>query len=194
MTRYVRHTNPRDKDKVQAWASGLLEAGFYILDTETTGLGKLDEIVQIGIIDQNGRTVLNTLVKPTCRIPSQASAIHGIYDDDVCDAPDFVDLYVSLSTTLAGVPMVAYNVDFDWRMLVQTSGRFGLPPLRTGERHCAMKQYARYKGEKKAQGGYKWHSLTAAAKQQRIKVENAHDALSDCRTTLALVYKMAGQS
>jgi DNA polymerase-3 subunit epsilon len=196
MTRYIRNSNPnpRDKEKVQSWARELFESGFYVLDTETTGLGARDEIVQIGIVDQNGRTVLNTLVKPMQPIPGPASAIHGIYDADVISAPDFVDLYVTLSSTLAGMPMVAYNVDFDWRMLLQSAGRYGLPPLRTGMRHCAMKQYARYKGQKNANGGYRWHKLAVAAKQERIKIENAHDALGDCRMTLALIYKMAGQA
>ncbi|QPC82428.1 3'-5' exonuclease [Phototrophicus methaneseepsis] len=195
MTRYIRNANPnpRDKEKVQAWAIELLETGFYVLDTETTGLGKQDEIVQIGIVDQHGHTIVNSLIKPTQPIPYGASAIHGIYDKDVISAPDFADLYVSLSSTLAGMPMVAYNVDFDWRMLVQSAGRFGLPPLRTGMRHCAMKQYARYKGQKNANGSYRWHKLAVAAKQERIKVENAHDALGDCRMTLALIYKMAGR-
>ena len=196
MTRYIRHSNnnPRDKEKVKTWAQELLETGFYVLDTETTGLGKRDEVVQIGIIDQNGRTLMNSLVKPTKAIPPGASAIHGIYDADVADAPDFADLYVTLSATLAGMPMVCYNVEFDWRMLVQSAGLFGLPPLRTGARHCAMKQYARYRGQKNANGAYRWQKLTQAAKQQRIKVEDAHDALGDSRMTLALIYKMAGQS
>ena len=163
-----------------------------MLDTETTGLSATDEIVQIGVVDGAGDTVLNQLIKPTIAIPFGASAIHGFYDADVADAPRFNQVYIQLSTLLAGQVVVAYNMDFDWRMLQQTAARYRLPDLRIGKRDCAMKQYARFKGARHKNGrNYTRHKLGHAARQEGLVLTEAHDALDDARVTLALIRKMA---
>lgn len=187
------HYNPRDKLKTQEWAQTLFRAdNFYVLDTETTGLDKTDEVIQIGIIDKNGKAVFDSLVKPTIAIPPESTRVHRITDEMVKDAPTFPDVYVKLSVLLAGQTLIAYNMDFDWRMLNQTIAKYGLIPLRTGTRHCAMKEYARYKGQfDLRKRSYRWHSLSEACKQQRIPLANVHSALGDVRLTLALMRKMA---
>lgn len=53
------------------------------LDTETTGLGSTDEIIEISIIDDDGSTLLETLVKPSQPIPADSTRVHGITDADV---------------------------------------------------------------------------------------------------------------
>lgn len=174
------------KTQVQKWAQQMLQLpNFYVIDTETTGVGKNDEIIQIGILDKNGMTIMNTLVKATVPVSRSAARVNGITDAMLHDAPTFADVYVELSTKLAGVPLVAYNMNFDWRMLVQSATRFNLPPMRTGKRHCAMQKYALYRG------GIRWQKLTNACTYHRIKVENAHDALGDSRMTLALIQTMS---
>jgi DNA polymerase-3 subunit epsilon len=191
----VGHYNPRDKDKIQIWVKTLLRDDFVIVDTETTGLGSKDEVVQIGIIDSKGRTLLNTLVKPTIPVPSVVVRIHGLSDDKLVNASPFSDHYVTLSALLAGRTVLAYNIDFDWRMLVQSARVYGLPPFRTGERHCAMKAYAQFHGQfDLKRRTYSFQKLGEACRQQRLPVVHAHDALSDARMTLALLRKMAEMS
>lgn len=56
----------------QQIAKRWIDKGFVILDTETTGLGFDDEIVEISIIDCAGYVLLNTLVKPSKSIPEAA--------------------------------------------------------------------------------------------------------------------------
>lgn len=57
-----------------------------IIDTETTGLGFDAEIVEFtAICADSGKVIVNELVKPTCSIPAEATAIHGITDVDVSD-------------------------------------------------------------------------------------------------------------
>ena len=59
------HYNPKDKEKAQEWARNLLrQPNFYVLDTETTGTGPRDEIVQVGIIDKNNRIIVNCEITP----------------------------------------------------------------------------------------------------------------------------------
>ncbi len=191
----TRHFHPAHRRRAIQWAQNLLAHRFYILDTETTGLGAADEIVQIAILDGSGASVMNQLIKPTIPIPPVASAVHGIRDRDVAEAPSFKEIYIRLSTLLAGQVVIAYNMDFDWRMLEQTASRFRLPPMRIRKRDCAMKQYARFKGARHSNGrNYVWHKLGAAAAQEGLPVAQAHDALNDARMTLALIRKMAASA
>jgi len=189
------HRNPRDRTTVQEWARALfLERNFYVLDTETTGVGKRDQVVQIGVIDKNGEVVLDTQVKPTQRVPQGAIDVHGITNEMLVEAPTFADVYTTLSIKLAGAPIVAYNMDFDWRLLQQTSTLYKLPLLRVGKRHCAMKQYAKFRGNWNNQRrSYKWHSLSNAATYEKITVVDAHSALGDVRMTLKLIERMAAE-
>lgn len=191
----TRHFHPAHRRQAIQWAQNLLAHRFYVLDTETTGLGPADEIVQIAILDGGGAAVMNQLIKPTISIPPVASAIHGIQDRDVDAAPSFKEIYIRLSALLAGQVVIAYNMDFDWRMLEQTASRFHLPAMRVRKRDCAMKQYARFKGARHSNGrNYVWHKLGAAAAQEGLPVAQAHDALNDARMTLALIRKMAASA
>jgi DNA polymerase III subunit epsilon len=189
----ARHRNPRHQQEVVQWAQELMRRdNFYVLDTETTGVGKTDEIVQMGIVDKQGNVIMNQLVKPTISIPQGASNVHGIYETDVADSPTFKEIYIDLSKMLAGQIVIAYNMDFDWRMLQQSSAKYRLPDIRTGKRDCAMKQYAKYNGKwNSKRRSYVWHKLGNAAIQEGITVENAHDAVGDVLMTLALIQKMA---
>ena len=188
----ARTYNPSHRRQAAQWARDLFTRDFFVLDTETTGLGQDAEIVQIGIVNAAGDAVMNQLVKPSAPIPAGATRVHGIRDSDVADAPAFARLYIRLSSMLAGEAVVGYNMDFDWRMLQQTASRYRLPDIRIGRRECAMKQYAKFKG-KRGQGGrgYTWHKLVNAAKQEGIAPLDAHDALADARMTLAILRKMA---
>ena len=188
----TRHFHPAHRRQAIQWAQNLIAHRFYVLDTETTGLGPSDEIVQIAILDGTGAAVMHQLIKPTIPIPPVASAVHGIRDSDVEKAPSFKDIYIRLSTLLAGQVVIAYNMDFDWRMLQQTASRYRLPPMRIGKRDCAMKQYARFKGIRHSNGrNYVWHKLGVAVAQEALQFTRAHDALDDDRMTLSLVHKMA---
>lgn len=157
---------------------------FYVLDTETTGVGKRDQIIQIGIVDKSGTTVMDTLIKPTVPIHPGASEVNGITTDLVKDAPTFDEVYIELSGLLAGTPIIAYNMPFDWRMVQQTASAYKLPLPRTGKQHCAMREYAIYRGTR-------WQKLTRAVAYEQLTVENAHTALGDVLMTLALIQKMA---
>ena len=188
----TRHFHPAHRRQAIQWAQNLMARRFFVLDTETTGLGPADEIVQIALLDGNGVSVMNQLIKPTIPIPPVASAVHGIGDNDVRAAPSFKDIYIRLSTLLAGQVVIAYNMEFDWRMLQQTASRYRLPTMRIGKRDCAMKQYARFKGARRSSGrNYVWHKLRVAVAQEGLEVRQAHDALDDARMTLALIRKMA---
>ena len=76
------------------------------LDTETTGLDTtLARVVQIGAIGMLGSQIeadraFETLVNPGVPIPAATSAIHGIRDGDVQDAPTVDEAIPRLSAFL----------------------------------------------------------------------------------------------
>jgi DNA polymerase-3 subunit epsilon len=189
----LTHHNPIHRAEVIQWAQGLMSRkNFYVLDTETTGAGKGDEIVQIGIVDKYGTVIMNQLVRPSQPIPAVVSAIHGIYDEDVEESPSYMSVYVELSKVLAGEVVIAYNMDFDWRMLQQSGMKYRLPDIRTGARDCAMKQYAKFNGKWNSKyRSYVWHKLVNAVAQEGLVAENAHDAVGDVQMTLSLIHKIA---
>jgi DNA polymerase-3 subunit epsilon len=184
------HPNPRDREQARLWARHLLaQPNFYVLDTETTGITADDRIVQIGMVDRHGTAVMDVLVNPLRAIPPEVSLIHGISDADVRHKPDISEYYIQLSSLIAGQALVVYNLDFDWRMLEQSLAPFPLPNPKS--KSCAMKEYARFWGERGQKGGYRWQKLSQAAFQQGIAVQGAHSAIGDVRMTLALIHKMA---
>lgn len=83
------------------------------LDTETTGLFGDVGIVEIAIVDDAGRAVVNTLVNPRMPIPPDASRIHGIRDEDVVAMPTIDDLMPSVNAAIRGRPLVIYNAAYD---------------------------------------------------------------------------------
>ena len=174
------------------------QGGFVVLDTETTGIGPEAEIVQIGIVSSDGNTLLDSLVKPTKSIPPDATAIHGITDAMVADAPTLADLAEAVRDAITGRAVVVYNAEYDIRLLRQSSRAIGLEvnwqtvPARW---LCAMLAYAEYRGVPgKRYGEFKWHRLGDAVAFEGIRVHNAHAAIGDCLMTLALVRKMAEQT
>jgi len=65
------------REKAVQIARKILEIAPVILDTETSGLDSRAEIVEIAVVDTDGRVLVNTLVKPSRPIPPDVSAIHG---------------------------------------------------------------------------------------------------------------------
>ncbi len=176
----------------RAWARWMLfQPDLVILDTETTGLAWWSEAVSIAAVDRDGRVLLNTLVRPTCPIPGEATAVHGIMNRDVADAPTFLDVYPQVKA-LFQHPVVIYNAAYDTTILHRCCAVWGLPPLPGEPPYCAMLAYAAYYGDWSDYfGSFKWKSLSSAAAYWGI-TSHAHDACEDCLATLQVLKGMAG--
>lgn len=185
------------KSSIAHWANIMLY-GALILDTETTGLHD-GEICQIAVINCNGETLLNTLVKPVNGIPEGATAIHGITNEMVAAAPRWSEVVPQLMSFINGSDLVVYNALYDRRMFHQSDEAANLPRAEwrsIARWHCAMEKYAEYWGDwNDYHQSYRWQKLTDACWQQRIPDPDApaHSALGDCLRTLALLKAMAAQ-
>lgn len=185
----MNRTHTRDKEAAQRWARDLLSrADWVVLDTETTGLDGRDEVIQIAVVAHDGQVLMDTLVRPQDRIPARATAIHGITDDMVANAPTFPEVFPQLAATLEGKIVICYNADFDRRLLKQTADRNKTSSLPVAW-DCAMEQYARYFGQwSERNRSYLWQKLPRSKEYEGEK----HQAIHDCLATLNLIRSMAG--
>lgn len=93
-------------------------------DTETTGLGKHDEIVEITMTEYNmdgeiGETISYLCEPISGKIPIGASKVHGIYIEDVLGCPTYTlgGVRMDCATFLEGRKLSAHNASFDIRMM-----------------------------------------------------------------------------
>lgn len=174
----------------------LIERGNYLVfDTETTGLRGDDEICQLAVIDDTGAVLMDTLIKPNKLIPGDATAIHGISNEMVQDAPDWGYISPRLERLLKERNVIVYNAKYDRMMMHQSASAAGMPRVAWSELAmftCAMEAYAEFYGDWNGyHGSYRWQPLSKAAAHLGIPVLDAHDALGDCRMTLAVCRAMA---
>ena len=169
---------------------------YLILDTETTGVDALSEIVQLAIINAQGKTLMNELIRPVRPIPQGAIDIHGITNERVKEARLFP--YNEVLNIINGKQVVVYNADFDRAMLYRstkavTENYFDWQRLATW--HCVMLEFAKIYNQWDARRrSYRWQKLVTAAAFYNIPIVDAHDALGDCLTTLKVCEAMIGKT
>lgn len=95
----------------------LNQQNFLVLDTETTGLGEDAEIIELAILNKKGDILFNSLIKPKNGISNEATAIHGITNQCVKDAPSFIEVIEEITAILYKQYVVAHNAVFDSKML-----------------------------------------------------------------------------
>lgn len=109
-----------------------LHRAISILDLETTGtFVEIDRIVEIGILkvlpDGTERRY-SQRVNPEIKIPKEATAIHGINDADVADAPTFKRIAREVEKFLRDCDLAGFNLkSFDLRMLQAEFDRAEVP-------------------------------------------------------------------
>lgn len=101
-----------------------LKNPIVFFDLETTGINvSSDRIVEITYlrVEPNGNKTSKTLrINPQMHIPEQASAVHGIYDQDVADCPAFRQVAASIAKDIEGCDLAGYNsINFDIPLLVE---------------------------------------------------------------------------
>ena len=173
----------------RAWIRTLLLDDFVVLDTETTGLGYRDEVVEIGVVGPDGAVRFSSLVRPRAgRIPPGATAVHGIAMDHLVDAPTFTEVYDAVLDVAGGRRVIAWNAPFDERMVRQSATAWGRRERLRGF-ECAMRAYALARGLRHGR-----------AKLERAAVETglllgrpqAHRSTDDALLTLHVLMRAAG--
>jgi DNA polymerase-3 subunit epsilon len=169
------------KQRVVRIANDLVGLSPVFLDTETTGISPLDVVIEIAVLDSDGSVLLDTLAKSTMPIPPEATAIHGINDIHLVDAPEWGEVWPELVRVLDGRVVGIYNAAFDLRMLRQTCGLAGILWTQPFKRHfCIMEMFAEFFGDwNQSRRSYRWKSLEFAGKYFKLPGQNVHRAKED---------------
>ena len=114
--------NPIDDYKNITKSSNISKlSSFVAIDTETTGLkpggNDIIEIAAIKFINYRPVELFNTYLKPRKSIPADATAVNGITDAMVADAPTFSEIKPDLQAFISDLPIVAHNAPFDVKFL-----------------------------------------------------------------------------
>ncbi|GIK82074.1 MAG: CBS domain-containing protein [Pseudorhodoplanes sp.] len=113
-------------------ATPLMALDAVVLDTETTGLDPARaRVVEIGAVRiHNGRVdegaTLRLLVRPDEPVPAAATAIHGIDEATLADAPDFAAAWPQLQEFIGGRVVIGHTVGFDLAVLKRECERAGI--------------------------------------------------------------------
>ena len=84
-------------------------------DLETTGVNVTkDRIIEIAVLKLHPDGTKEDKVwrvNPECPIPAEVSAVHGIYDDDVANEPNFKTLSKTIYNFIKNSDLAGYNSD-----------------------------------------------------------------------------------
>ena len=89
-------------------------------DTESTGVSNSDQIIEFGaveIIDGKICRTFQRYIKPSIRIPADATRVHGITNAMLKNAPSFEKVAEDIFLFVKGAKLVAHNAAFDCRMM-----------------------------------------------------------------------------
>ena len=108
-----------------------LSRPIVFIDLETTGVNlATDRIVEIALVKispQREKQVKHKLINPQMPIPAASSAIHGITNDAVKDAPTFKEVANELKQFIGDADLSGFNSNrFDIPLLVEEFLRAGI--------------------------------------------------------------------
>ena len=156
-----------------------------VIDVETSGgQAACDRVVEIGLVLIDDNRIVNrfqSLINPDLHIPASLTAIHGINNDMVKDAPLFADLAPQLLELLDDRIFVAHNVHFDYGFIEAEFRRAGhefrakkLCTVRLSRRMLRLQS----------------HSLAALCRHFSIVNSRAHRALEDALATSEILLRL----
>lgn len=189
-----------------AWVNMIMNPPVKVafIDCETDSLDGDADLTSIGIKIMpaaGGGSIehYETYIKPprfdrltrASKNGKSAADVTGITPEFLQDKPTLKEVYAEIHKRLDGVLWVIYNAEFDHPVIIGAFTRAGLtPPIPLGV-HCAMKRLAAYNGEwDLKRSDWKWKTLTAAAGQFGVEVENAHNAAADVETTYQIIKRL----
>ena len=158
-----------------------LERPLAFLDLETTGVNTAkDRIIEIAIIKLNTdgtRENYEQRLNPGIPIPLETSEIHGIYDYDVINAPNFKDVANDIKAFINNCDLGGFN-----------SNKFDIPLLTEEFHRCEIDINIESRKRIDVQNIFhKMEQRTLAAAYQfycNKELDNAHNAMADTAATL----------
>ncbi len=150
------------------------------IDLETTGINiTTDRIVELAIVKispDGSKLVKRKLINPLMPIPESSSAIHGITDEMVKDAPSFKQISNEVKQFIEGADLGGYNSNrFDIPMLLEEFLRAGIEYSVDGKRLVDVQKIFHMMEQRTLSAAYKFYCSKT--------LEGAHGAEADATAT-----------
>jgi len=118
-----------DKSAAQRWARDLLGSkNWVILDTDHTGYGDDDTIIEVTVTDNAGTIIFRKTIPPK---KSKGASFRALLNE--------------LNSVIAGKTVVTFNGEFRERIFEQTCDKWGCD-WEFFDFECAMRTYSAYVG------------------------------------------------
>lgn len=155
---------------------------YAIVDIETTGgYASANGITEISVFIHNGNRVVKhfeTLLNPLQHIPQYITALTGIDNSMVENAPTFDEIADVLYDLLKEVVFVAHNVNFDYSFIKQAFKNSGYDF--NSAKLCTVRL------GRKVFPGLPSYSLGNLCRALDVKIESRHRAGGDAKATVKL--------
>ena len=167
-----------------------IPSNLLIVDTETSGINKSGEVIEIAAIEyRTGKVVIEGLIQPknidSYKDDSKASKIHRISREELLKEPTLPDVWDDISDVLYSGKYTpsSFNSDFDAKMVHYSAMLWGLPVPQSSW-VCLMKLATAFIGSPF------WVSLGEAASYFEIEQPESHRAMADVLTTRKVLMAM----
>lgn len=121
--------------------SDIDQRSFVVLDTETTGLTKRDEVVELAAVkykDAKKVDEFHYFIIPTVSMNPRAEATHGLSVDFLkAKGRPAMEVYGKFTKWLEDLPVCAHNFKFDKRMIEDHSARVKVP-IKLKKAYCTL--------------------------------------------------------
>ena len=155
---------------------------YAIVDIETTGGSPAtDKITEIAIIIHDGQKITDefiTLINPERNIPYHITALTGITNEMVADAPKFYEVARKIVELTEHKTFVAHNSSFDYSFIRSEFRNLGYKFQR--EHLCTVKL------SRKLIPGLRSYSLGTLCNELGIEIVDRHRAAGDAMATARL--------
>ena len=157
-----------------------LKRPIIFFDLETTGVDtsrdRIVEISMVKILVDGTKQVKTRRINPEMPIPTEATAVHGISDEDVKDEPTFKQIAKSLALFIEGCDFGGFNSNrFDLPVLVEEFLRAGVDVDFKRRKYIDVQNIFHKKEQRTLVAAYKFYCDK--------DLENAHSAEADTLAT-----------
>jgi DNA polymerase-3 subunit epsilon len=161
-----------------------LKKPIAFIDLETTGINvTTDRIVELSVlkISPNGKEEwMTTRVNPEIPIPPKTTAIHGITDEDIANAPTFKEVGKKLAAFLEGCDLAGYNaIKFDIPVLAEEFLRVNIDFNFRKRRYVDVQVIFHKKEQRTLAAAYLFYC--------RKELEGAHGSKADTAATFEVL-------
>ena len=159
---------------------------YTIIDVETTGRG--NKMTEISVFRYEGNHVVDeftSLVNPNALIPTHITALTGIDNGMVADAPVFAEIADELLEITRDAIFVAHNVNFDYNIIRNEFKAIGIDFRR--KKLCTVRL------SRKLLPGFRSYGLGKLCKNLSIEISDRHRARGDAEATVTLFEMLLAQ-